>query len=173
VASKREARIERQNAKSLADQKESDKLRKSVELPPRTPRAGVDPGSIFDMVMTWTDAQADRADSWTWGQPREWGQEAWDGVIHPKLMEWEKLLWREIDAMNTGGKGRHKAHHSMPCDVLCDESQLRLMDLGHSGESIFRFRLGNMRRLWGFRIVNEFQILWYDPLHHIYPTDPD
>jgi len=47
------------------------------------------------------------------------------------------------------------------------------MELGHSGESIFRFRLSNMRRLWGFRVVNQFQILWYDPEHNIYPTDPD
>lgn len=123
------------------------------------------------MMMTWTDEHADRADTWSWGQDREWGGAAWDGTIHPKLKEWEKLQWKEIDRLTTSNG--HKMHHSMPCEILCDESQLRLMDLGHSGESIFRFRLGNMQRLWGFRIVGEFQVLWYDPLHQIYPTDPD
>lgn len=137
----------------------------------REPRVGADPGSIFDMMMTWTEAHADRVDAWSWGQNREWGQLAWDGMIHPKLTEWQKLLWKEIDAFSTSTG--HKMHHSMSCDVLCNESQLRLIDLGHSGESIFRFRLGNLCRLWGFRIVSEFQILWYDPEHRIYPTDPD
>jgi hypothetical protein len=40
-------------------------------------------------------------------------------------------------------------------------------------EDIYRFRLGNKRRLWGFRRVNLFEILWYDPDHNVYPTDPD
>jgi len=172
VPSKKEARIERQNAKRLADQKGSDKLRLRVSpSAERRPRVGVDPGSIFDMMMTWTDAQADRAESWSWGQGREWGKDVWNGIIHPKLIEWAKLRWKEIDHANT--KNGHKMHHSMACDILCEESQLRLMELGHSGESIFRFRLGSLRRLWGFRIVGEFQILWFDPEHRIYPTDPD
>ena len=37
---------------------------------------------------------------------------------------------------------------------------------------IVRFRLGNRRRLWGSRVVSEFQIVGYDPEHNIYPTDP-
>lgn len=121
--------------------------------------------------MTWTEAQADRADAWSWGQEREWGQPTWDGIIHPKLTEWEKLHWQEIDNQASGTG--HKMHHAMDTGVLCEESQYRLIEVGHSGESIFRFRLGNMRRLWGFRIVAEFQILWYDPDHMIYPTDPN
>lgn len=120
--------------------------------------------------MTWTEANADRVGSWSWGQDRDWAQPDWDGIIHPKLAEWTKLMWKEIDTFST--PTRHKSHHTMPCEELCEESQLRLMDLGHSGETIFRFRLGSSRRLWGFRVVSEFQILWYDPLHQIYPTEP-
>jgi len=38
---------------------------------------------------------------------------------------------------------------------------------------IYRFPLGNRGRLWGFRILNVFEILWYDPENNVYPVDPD
>jgi hypothetical protein len=172
VLSKREARIERQNAKRLADQQEAKKLRLKIALPERRqPRAGADPGSIFALPMIWSEENADREGAWSWGQERDWGAPTWTETIHPKLLEWERLTWGEIDRLNTGSG--HKMHHSMSVEDLCDESQLRLMDLGQSDESIFRFRMGNKRRLWGFRVVSEFQILWYDPEHQIYPVDPE
>ena len=136
----------------------------------REPRAGADPGSIFHMLMTWTVAKADRAENWSWG-PREWGEENWARIILPKLTDWQRLYWREIDAFVTDT--RHKSHHNMSVSDICGEAQDRLIELEQIEDDIFRFRLGNRRRLWGFRIVSEFQILWYDPEHHIYPTDPD
>jgi hypothetical protein len=95
----------------------------------------------------------------------------WKAVIQPKLDAFERMLWREIEAA-TSDTG-HRMHHSMECDVICLEAQGRLNDLHSDADEIYRFRLGNRRRLWGFRITNRFEILWYDPEHHIYPTDPD
>jgi len=61
----------------------------------------------------------------------------------------------------------------MSFETICTESQARLSDLQQYADEIYRFRLGNKRRLWGFRILNAFETLWYDPEHNIYPTDPD
>lgn len=90
----------------------------------------------------------------------------------PKLEEWQKLTWAEIDNFTTGGQKRHRMHHNMDVDILADEAQYRLLEIEKEVDTIFRFRLGSKPRLWGFRIVNKFEILWYDPKHEIYPTEP-
>jgi hypothetical protein len=106
------------------------------------------------------------------GTSTRMGDEAWSGVIDPKLNEFAKLLWREINKFTTD-TGR-KSHHSMPVENIDTEPQARIreLEMDHDGD-IFRFRLGNRRRLWGFRVVNVFEVLWYDPLHKIYELDPD
>jgi hypothetical protein len=111
---------------------------------------GADPGSIFQMKMTWIDDARDCLGAWSSGTPRQWENDAWIAHIEPKLV-----------------------HHDMPTDSVCDEAQLRLIELEKYADDIFRFRLGNKRRLWGFRIIANFEILWFDPNHEIYPTDPD
>jgi hypothetical protein len=61
----------------------------------------------------------------------------------------------------------------MDTDVIRDEAQYRLIEIEKYRDVIFRFRLGNKRRLWGHRIVSNFEIIWFDPTHQIYPTEPD
>jgi hypothetical protein len=124
------------------------------------------------MQMVWTVEKADREGNWTWGA-RDWSENDWGAVIYPKLREFQALRWLEIESFTTGSEhDRHRMHHSMPVDTICTESQNRLTQLSLDYDEIYRFRLGNRRRLWGFRIVNVFETLWYDPLHKIYPTDP-
>ena len=83
--------------------------------------------------------------------------------------DFSRLTWGEIDrqASDTG----HKMHHNMDVEQICDEAQLRLIELVLEHDTIFRFRLGNKPRLWGFRTVANFEVLWFDPTHEIYPTD--
>lgn len=171
MSKKGDARIARALRDKLKQQEKSARLIERVKVD-FVPRLGADPKSIFHMQMDWHCNCADRAESWSWGQPREWGEEAWTGIIEPKLKEFEKLQWKEIDKFTT--PNGHKSHHSMDVEDIDDEPQTRITDLQieHDGE-IFRFRLGNRRRLWGFRSVNIFEVLWYDPTHMIYRLDPD
>jgi hypothetical protein len=179
--SKREARVARKLEQKLRQDEKSARLRERpenfaairAEQAPhdRTVRLGADPGSIYQMRMIWTANHADREGYWSWGHAREWGDVAWTSVIHPKLLEFERLLWREIERFTTGNG--HLMHHSMAVEQICAESQGRLVEIDRVEDEIYRFRLGNRRRLWGYRIVNSFEILWYDPEHNIYPTDPD
>jgi hypothetical protein len=91
------------------------------------------------------------------------------------LCEMGQLTWNEIRAQQTGGRSRHRKHHEMPFEVLCPEATMRLTDLGHDErfEELFRFRLGNKKRLWGFVSQHIFYVLWWDRDHAVYPTDPD
>jgi hypothetical protein len=173
VSKKGDARIARGLEGQLKNQEKSARLveRVKAEIPVgRTIRVGVDPSQIYQMHMDWSDAEADRAGSWTWGA-REWSQEAWDGVIGPKLANFKTMLWRELEAAITDSG--HRMHHSMAVEVICDECQTRLLELEKVDGDIYRFRLGNRRRLWGFRTLNVFEILWYDPEHNVYPVEPD
>ncbi|UVC12421.1 hypothetical protein IHQ71_30945 (plasmid) [Rhizobium sp. TH2] len=178
---KSEARIARGEAKRLAEIEKSARLRERIPAggvrldetlsSPKTARAGENPGSIFGMRMEWTQDGADLIDAWSWGTARQWSEDDWNGNVLPKLQEWEKLTWAEIDRPSSDSG--HKMHHNMDTPEICEEAQFRLLEIERHADVIFRFRLGNKRRLWGHRIVNKFEIVWYDPTHGIYPTDPD
>jgi hypothetical protein len=105
------------------------------------------------------------------GTCKRLSEDDWSSIILPKLNQFELLLWREIERLTTGTG--HQMHHSMPLEAIHEEAQDRLIEIDKVNDDIYRFRLGNLRRLWGFRIVNVFEILWYDPKHKIYPTEPD
>jgi len=173
VSKKGDARIARAVEKEIREREKSARLveRIKAEIPQaKTVRVGVDPSDIFQMLMDWTDSDADRQGDWSWG-PRDWSVADWDGIIHPKLVNFKTMKWFEIEAA-VSGTG-HRMHHSMEIERICDECQDRLLELDKIDGDIYRFRLGNRRRLWGFRIVSVFHILWYDPEHNVYPVDPD
>jgi hypothetical protein len=171
VSRKGDARIARAIEAQIKEQAKSARLRERIRIPTeRTVRLGVDPGQIYQMRMAWSDAGADCDGCWSWGQ-RGWTEEDWKNIIEPKLSNFETMLWREIEAAISDSG--HKMHHSMPVDVIHDECQCRLIELEKLDGDIYRFRLGNRRRLWGFRILNVFEILWYDPTHKVYEVEPD
>lgn len=170
--SKREARLARADEKRVKDAEKTVRLL-ARPVDTKTARVGENPESVFQMRMTWTIEHSDCDGAWDSGTARQWSDGDWDENIHPKLVEWEKLTWAEIDSHATGNDGkRHKMHHSMSVDAIVEEAQYRLIDLEKLEETIFRFRLGNRPRLWGFRRVGDFHVLWFDPKHEIYPTDP-
>lgn len=81
------------------------------------------------------------------------------------------MTWAEIDRLSSDTG--HKMHHNMEVDVIVEEAQYRLIELDKYPDVIFRFRLGNKPRLWGFRTLANFEVLWFDPEHEIYPTEPN
>lgn len=182
MSKKAEARIAKKLAKELKQKEKSVRVLEEpsgavarseyTNLPDKAVRLGANPGSIFDMRMRWTDAHADKDGEWSWNVSRDWGEVVWKQNIKPSLDQFEKLTWAEIEAQMYGNPGkRHRKHHSMPTTALCKEAQDRLDELSRTTDNMFRFRLGNLPRLWGVRIVDEFQIYWYDPTHDIYPVD--
>lgn len=169
--SKREARIARKSRARLDALEKSARLVASVveELSEKQPRASENPNSIYSLPVRWSCDDPDLEGSWTWGVARQWAQRDWDTHIEPRLMEFARLTWGEIDVFSSDSG--HKMHHNMDVEDICEEAQLRLMEIERYQDTIFRFRLGNLQRLWGFRILDEFIMIWYDPTHKIYPVD--
>lgn len=166
-----EARVARENLRQLAAAGKSARLveRLMAEIPTKQPRSPENPNSVYGMRMTWALESADLEEAWSWGVARQWTAADWDQIIQPKLAELERLTWGEIDRFSTDTG--HKAHHGMLTDMICEEAQYRLVEIEQLEDTMFRFRLGNLPRLWGFRTVAHFEIVWYDPTHQIYPVD--
>ena len=111
-------------------------------------------------------------------QPGEWSHDLSSDEHAPEVLaflcEMARLSWSEIGAMQTGGRRRHKKHHSQEVSSLRPEAQRYAEQRGFDrifGEDAFRFRLGGEKRLWGFRVGRTFHVVWWDPLHKVYPQD--
>lgn len=167
AAAKQELQAEK--SARLRERPLGEEVRLAEDPPAKSPRLGADPGSVFDLPVTWSIEKADCQDSWSWGTPRQWPQPDWDNVIEPKLREFSALTWKEVDAFASGSG--HKMHHNMAVDDLIEEAQLRLIEIEQFADIMFRFRLGAKPRLWGFRVLGHFEVVWYDPDHAIYPVD--
>ena len=121
------------------------------------------------MQVSWNRDDPDVIGRWSWGVDRQWSNGDWTTLINPKLNEFEQLTWGEIDQLSSGAG--HKMHHNMNTEDVCKEAKDRLIEIEKHPDTLFRFRLGNKKRLWGIRTVDEFSILWFDPTHDIYPTE--
>ncbi|BBQ51281.1 hypothetical protein WP2S18C03_03620 [Aeromonas veronii] len=144
-------------------------LERAIAAAEKTPKAIKD-GSRFGSLVTWCCTKADLEDIWSWGEHRAWEQHEWDEVIHPPFKDFAKLTWKEIDShsSDTG----HKKHHDHGVSDLIEEAQQRWRDLDlEQFETVFRFRLGNTGRVWGFIVQAHFHIVWWDRKHSIYPTE--
>lgn len=185
--SRKEARIARQNEKHLKNQEKKARFVESVATgrEPRifveldeakSVRAGVNPESIMQLGMSYKLFDfADRDGVWSWGQARNWcSADARAGagcVVRATMDEMSRLTWSEILAQTTGGKDRHKKHHSQPWDSLCDEAQNRWIEIERTEDDLFRFRVGGRARIWGVRQGATFFVVWWDAEHQIYPTE--
>ena len=81
------------------------------------------------------------------------------------------LSWSEVARQrdNRGQKHHYQRVDSIDADAQKRLTALRLVD---ETEWLYRFRLSNRVRLWGFRKQGVFQALWWDPEHTVYPTEP-
>lgn len=89
------------------------------------------------------------------------------------LTDMERLTWKEIWSQQTGGRRRGAKHKFIPIENLCEDAQRRLDELGLlEWGRLFRFRTGNMERLWGLVSEEEprvFYPIWWDPAHKVCP----
>jgi hypothetical protein len=82
-------------------------------------------------------------------------------------------VWSEIEKIK-GPTGQPR-HHSHPVAKFDPKAQRDLANAELDdiiGDEMFRFRLGSTRRLWGFRRDRTFHVVWWDPQHKVYPTEP-
>lgn len=154
----------------------SRKQRPTPDAPPATkqkPRclAGIDGGSGSSHPM-WRTSFLDLEHNGLWSWEVE---SATLRKIIAFLREMERLTWAEVRAQLTGGRRRGPKHKFIPADHLCPEAQRRLTEIKlDEFDELFRFRLGNMERLWGAVYDDVFYPVWWDPAHRVCPSgDPD
>jgi hypothetical protein len=90
------------------------------------------------------------------------------------LVEMERLTWRQIrDQEAHSNRRSDRKHKYVARDHLTAKAQRRLEDLQLDDfDELFRFRLGNMERLWGVLPSDNprvFYPIWWDPDHKICP----
>lgn len=126
-------------------------------------------GSRFGLKMGWCHRKSDTAETWSWGESRAWMADEWANDILPSMNEFTQMTWGYIDTFGSGSG--HKMHHNQPLDAISAEAQARWMQLDlEQFDSLFRFRLGNTRRVWGFILQAHFFMVWYERHHQIAPT---
>jgi hypothetical protein len=124
--------------------------------------------SRMNKKMRYTKTAADVIGSWSWGHLRKWDKKVWDEVIFPHMTDYKTKSWSEIEGEMSGRSRRNKAYATK---AICPGAKRRLTDIELEDlDEIFRFRIGNLPRLYGFRVAEVFFILWWDPIHKICPS---
>ncbi|HEV8065977.1 MAG TPA: hypothetical protein VGP46_14140 [Acidimicrobiales bacterium] len=142
--------------------------RKASEPVKKAPVVLTRAGDYSQSHPTWRVSRLDlEHDRWGWHNLNV------TGVV--KVLEFlkqmEQLTWREIQAQQTGTSRRGALHKYVPLESLCGAAQDRLTELNaDDGSDLFRFRLGNMPRLWGLVEEATFYPLWWDPRHEVCPS---
>lgn len=143
--------------------------RQNLEAAAKTVPTSTLKKSRFSSNVTWCISKADQLDHWSWGESRAWNTTEWDSDIEPKFIDFTKLTWKEIDSFSSDTG--HKMHHSHELNDLHEEAQERwllYLELDEFSDNIFRFRLGNTQRAWGYILQAHFFLVWYERKHIIY-----
>ena len=90
--------------------------------------------------------------------------------LYPKLKEFEKLTWGEIENQTYGKEGKSK-NHPIEKSKLIKEAQDRLKELNQDDvDELYSLRLEGQLRVFGIREFNCLKILWIDINHEICPS---
>jgi hypothetical protein len=115
-------------------------------------------------------ALVDRAFAGTWGWHLLNGDDA--TALINFMCEMARLSWPEIRRQRAG---QHLRHHSQPIVSLHHDAQRQIENLEYDdiAPEMFRFRLDGTARLWGYEVGGVFHVVWWDPNHKVYETEPD
>ena len=140
------------------------KKAKSAFNPKLTKQAAtiVDPHSYKDQCPAWRFRFVDEEGPWAITG------EQLTIIIRDHLKGIETTTWSEIENQVAGG---HKRNHSQDVATLSKIARNRWNDLKLDYDTVFRFRFGSRKRLWGVRSQNVFKPVWWDTDHSVYPTE--
>lgn len=88
--------------------------------------------------------------------------------IAPKLQHLEASTWGQLFGQNV--------IHDYPPHSIAREAQNRLASLSHggaipddwAGETLYAIGMTGLRQVWGFKVGQNFHLLWWDPNHTVY-----
>jgi hypothetical protein len=119
-----------------------------------------------------TDDQSKERISWRMGDIELDGPWTWSDInltdvmrVHGFLSEIEKMTWQSACS---GGSARVKLvkARGAPADTI-----KRLVDIKRDDiDDLVQLHLGGLPRIWGVRRGNTCHLLWWDPLHTVWPS---
>lgn len=119
-----------------------------------------DPEGYQNQHVAWHFQCMDNGGNWPCGDDTIMGLKSF-------LLEYEKMIWSEAL--------KSKSNHPMPLPKICRKAQKRLSELEYTNAgNLYQLKIRGgkgRQRLWGIRIENIFQILWWDPNHTVYPLN--
>jgi hypothetical protein len=124
---------------------------------------------VYDSLIDIDCSRADYEGSWSWGTVRDWkANPAYNSLIEAfKSNYHKKKSWKEACSETTGVF--EKKHKWYSVKELKKEAEDRLTEVELDDfQDIFRFRLENKFRFYGFPVGNKFFPVWHDPEHKIY-----
>lgn len=127
------------------------------------------PDTYKSLTVEFFLENKDVIDKWSWGLQRSLLDTHYTSDIEPYLQHPKSTKWGSLILETYGRKNKTK-HHHMDIGGLQDEVQERWREIGLDYPETFTFRLSGKKRIWGYRIINRFFIVWWDPEHEIYPV---
>lgn len=143
----------------------------SIEVPPElyTPKILENPDSYKSMCVEFHLDKKDTVGEWSWGLDRSRLDSEFKTIIEPYLIHPTNTKWGTLLGERYGKDNKTK-HHHMDLGGLSDEIQSRWQEIELDYPEVFTFRFSGTERLWGFRIINKYFIVWWDPKHELIPS---
>lgn len=122
----------------------------------KKPRAR--PENAQQQTPLWALGIVELDGPWTW---RGMSSEQFSHVLE-RLGQFERMTWGEIEGSR---------HHSVRVVGICKPGRDRLAEIRQDDvDELFSLRLSGRIRLYGIRDGRVLKLLWYDPLHEVYPS---
>ena len=125
----------------------------------KVPRVSENPDAYYDKRPVWRLSNLDVG-------CELYGWNLVDGAtlheIRARLSYYEKMTFREI----VGAKC-----HEIDTWRLCKDARDRIEKIQLHPESLMSFRVNSKGRGWGMRVGHIIDLIWWDPLHAVYPVD--
>lgn len=132
------------------------------------PKAQQNPDIYKSMYPEFFLTQKDIEGQWSWGLNRSQLDDDYEGIIEPYLNHPKNTKWGTL-ILETYGRENKTKHHHMDLGGLKVEIQDRWKEIELDYPEVFTFRLQGKQRLWGYRSVNKYFIVWWDPEHALIP----
>lgn len=125
----------------------------------KIPRISKSFGESDDENPVWQIGSIDLSGPFGWGGV---DRKLLLGEILPKFKSFESMKWREILGHNS---------HEIRIVDLSRAAQRRLEELKILDiEQLISLRLSGRKRVWGIKMQETLQVLWWDPEHQVYPV---
>ena len=140
------------------------KVSKNISIITKEPRIAFDTKQISNQKPTWQLNRIDNKGKWGW---KEIGKNRWENDILPKLCNFERMTWPEIEQAS-GGRSSGNNSHFVNKNNLSKMARERLEELQIDDvDQVYSLRLTGKTRIIGKRIGSIMQIIWFDFNHEV------